>query len=278
MPSWPNVPDIVRELQRADRSGQLAPFKTQPDSAWKTLGDAELQQDFYCKLKTILPGLDSEGLTKAKGYALSNPMLAELSHQCEMDALVNAWLQCENASSHRALEGKQGDAVEALFHFCKASPELNKVAELMICELVCRTVVEFQPTRSKGQSMPAPELEESESLPAVPASSTGSCPGLPEWVRNMDATKLNLALQKACKKLKRPEPVVKDPVQAPENVKNTPAWVVTVSANKDGEQEEQYHENGKKTVATLLAKVRWLQFHEPDVYQEVESQLRASNQ
>ena len=245
------APDIIKKIDQASKAGRLAKFLTHPDPAWKTQGDTSLQHDFYKTLKHILPTLDPAGLTRAKESALSNPSLAKMVHECGMEDLARTWCK-QVPSAHSDLEGKEADALEAFYFYCKEeSDELRFVANLVVNLLVCKRIKELMDD--------AADVSTEDTL-----AEEGNL--LPEWVVEASAENLNMSFQKAWAKSdhKDKELEVKC-IQGGSDDK--PEWETTVwlGSLTDGPKKRS---NVKKSKAILLAKVSWLQRHDPRCYEE----------
>ena len=270
---------IFERIEKASQAGKLAGFLTNPDPGWKTLGDAKLQVDFYERLKINIPTLHSHGLSKAKEFALCNPTLAKLSDDCNMDRWVNVWANT-NSSSHSG-EGKKADAVEALYYYL-SRPEsgLQDIANLIICELVCQTIVKLrQPPHSeradkddKADTAPSPTRSR-EALPSAPSPSSPSSHTLPAWVKDQKTEKLHEALQQVQAKNKDLlSQLTCVPVQKPDTPTHEPTWYCEVSAPNYGSC--QYEFTGPKSRSAILAKMTWLLQQKPEVYQELQNKIQ----
>ena len=271
---------IAEILDRSQKKGDLSKFLSKPDSVWKTLGDTRLQQDLYKLLKEVVPTIDSAGLTTAKASVLSNGSLASLSRECGMQELVRSWSK-HMPSSHNEIDGKDADGVEALYHFCaeESNPdsELRDAAKLVVCQLVCKRIAELSSTvKAQEVGSHAEQTTDSASSPSLDDASEL----LPNWVRDFEMSKLNLAFQKAwstskhaSRKLRQPET---EQIQGASSDK--PAWQTSVSL--DGTEDDlsdgpRHWSDMKKARATLLAKVLWLKLKEWPAYEEFLRQLRA---
>ena len=203
-------------------------------------------------LVSILPELTDFEINEFQNSNLSNSSLADLVKDCDLIRILSTMdsVGLKDVKDEAAEGTEVAEGMKAFFFFChQADNELNELARLLNCELVCRAIGKSVGSASKGSEQQLPAIQEN----AQEASQDKS--GLAE-LPETTTSRLNEAIQRACPHMTWQMDYEK------QGEDHCPQWKAIVRA----EAGQTSHTAKTKTEAGVEAKVLWLKEFQPQRY------------